>query len=95
MQQENTLNKFSEGSIREIYFIVPGEVIPKGRPRFTRSGHAYTPKRTTDYETKVKAHYLTEYPYGLAFENEPLDSRYRTDRRAYSATRRATARNAS
>ena len=73
MQQGKCSKKDTEGSIREIYFIVPGEVVPKQRPRFTRSGHAYTPKRTTDYETKVKAHYLTEYPYGLAFENEPLE----------------------
>ena len=28
--------------------------IPKGRPRFTRSGHSYTPKRTKDYEKLIK-----------------------------------------
>jgi len=28
--------------------------IPKGRPRFTRSGHSYTPKRTKDYEKIIK-----------------------------------------
>ena len=62
-----------EKNIKEIYFIVPGEVVPKGRPRFTRSGHAFTPKRTTDYETKVKSYYVTEYPYGKAFEDESLE----------------------
>lgn len=28
--------------------------IPKGRPRFTRSGHTYTPKKTKDFEENVK-----------------------------------------
>lgn len=34
--------------------IIPGECVPKGRPRFTRSGHAYTPKKTKDYEKLVQ-----------------------------------------
>ena len=34
---------------------VPGEPVPKARPRMTRSGHVYTPKRTADYEAAVKA----------------------------------------
>lgn len=38
----------------EISFTVEGEVVPKGRPRMTRSGRVYTPKRTKDYELKVK-----------------------------------------
>ena len=28
--------------------------MPKGRPRFTRSGHAYTPKTTRLYEQKIR-----------------------------------------
>jgi Holliday junction resolvase RusA-like endonuclease len=40
--------------LNEISFTVDGEVIPKGRPRMTRSGRVYTPKRTKDYELKVK-----------------------------------------
>lgn len=75
MKKSIRLNDYEDGSMetKDIYFVVPGEVVPKGRPRFTRSGHAFTPKRTTDYETKVKAYYLTEYPYGKAFESEPLE----------------------
>lgn len=49
-----------------VYFIVPGEVIAKGRPRFSTVGgyaKAYTPKRTTDYEKKVRECYLAEAPY--------------------------------
>lgn len=29
--------------------------VPKGRPRFTRDGHAYTPKETRDYERAVRS----------------------------------------
>lgn len=34
-------------------FEVLGAVVPKGRPRFTRFGSVYTPKKTTDYEKHV------------------------------------------
>jgi Holliday junction resolvase RusA-like endonuclease len=33
-------------------FEVPGPVVPKERPRFSK--HAYTPKRTRDYERHVQ-----------------------------------------
>ena len=39
-------------------FIVTGKLRGKGRPRFTRSGIAYTPKETTEYEKRVKYEYL-------------------------------------
>ena len=35
-------------------FIIDGKPIAKGRPRFTRNGHTYTPKKTADYEKKIK-----------------------------------------
>ena len=34
-------------------FTVYGEPVAKGRPRFTRQGRAYTPKKTHDYEDEV------------------------------------------
>ena len=34
-------------------FRVYGEPVAKGRPRFTRQGRAYTPKKTHDYEDEV------------------------------------------
>lgn len=37
-----------------IKFEVEGEVVPKGRPRFTRTGHTYTPIKTVVYEQRVK-----------------------------------------
>lgn len=32
---------------------IPGRPVPKGRPRFSRSGHAYTPEKTRQYEELV------------------------------------------
>lgn len=34
-------------------FTVHGNPVPKARPRVTRTGHAYTPKPTADYERLV------------------------------------------
>ena len=39
-------------------FIVPGKPKGKGRPRFTRQGHCYTPKTTADYEAMILWRYL-------------------------------------
>lgn len=35
-------------------YIIDGEPVAKGRPRFTRRGHTYTPKKTADYENHIK-----------------------------------------
>ena len=35
---------------------IHGEPVAKGRPRHTRNGHTYTPKKTRDYEALVKKH---------------------------------------
>ena len=37
----------------QVIFSVYGECVPKGRPRFTRQGRTYTPKKTHDYESEV------------------------------------------
>ncbi len=43
-----------EQSIKKsITFEVVGEPKGKGRPRFTRSGHTYTPQATKDYERHI------------------------------------------
>ena len=39
----------------ELFF--PFEPIPKGRPRVTKRGHAYTPQKTRDYEKSIKEFY--------------------------------------
>lgn len=40
-----------------VCFSVPGKPQGKGRPRFARSGHTYTPDRTAEYEERVKLAY--------------------------------------
>lgn len=37
----------------KVKFTIPGVPVPKARPRVVR-GHAFTPKKTKDYETLVK-----------------------------------------
>lgn len=44
-------------------FEVVGEVIGKGRPRFTKQGRTYTPKKTLDYERAIKIAYTNKYTY--------------------------------
>lgn len=42
-----------------IEFTVPGQPVPKGRPKFARRGsfvQAYTPEKTASYENLVKVH---------------------------------------
>lgn len=41
-----------------IQFVVYGEPVAKGRPRFSKRGFAYTPEKTTNYENLVKLSYL-------------------------------------
>lgn len=43
-----------------VNFCVPGPPVGKARPRVTRSGHAYTPQRTKDYERLVRECYLSQ-----------------------------------
>lgn len=35
-------------------FTIPGAPVGKARPRVTRTGHAFTPKKTTSYEAMVR-----------------------------------------
>lgn len=35
---------------------IEGDPIPKGRPRHGRSGHSFTPKRTSDAEQVIRDH---------------------------------------
>lgn len=53
---------------------VPGEPYGKGRPRFG-NGHAYTPKKTADYEQRLKSEWLKQakgfkFPQGVALALE-------------------------
>lgn len=50
-------------------FVIPGEPVAKGRPRMTRTGHAYTPSKTRLYEEHIrdlwKKKTVAEPPTGL------------------------------
>lgn len=41
-----------------IIFTIPGRPQGKARPRFTRTGHAYTPKATHDYEETIREAFI-------------------------------------
>ena len=43
---------------KRITFVIKGEPRGKGRPRFTKSGHAYTDEKTKEYECLVWQSYL-------------------------------------
>ena len=47
--------------MKSISFKVPGKAIGKQRPRVTRRGHAYTPKKTKEYEKHIQACFLEEH----------------------------------
>ena len=44
-----------------LQFIIDGTAVPKQRPRITRGGQAYTPKKTRDYEGRVRKAFLSSY----------------------------------
>ena len=49
--------------MNDVFFFVPGEVVGKGRPKFSTQGRfvkAYTPAKTTNYENLVKLSYQAE-----------------------------------
>ena len=43
-------------------FEIDGEPVGKGRPRFTRGGHAYTPEKTANYETLIRLAFQESFP---------------------------------
>lgn len=44
-----------------IRFVVDGTAVPKQRPRITRGRQAYTPKKTRDYEERVRRAFRSSY----------------------------------
>lgn len=56
----------------ETVFVVYGEPQGKARPRFTRTGRTYTPKKTVDYECEIRAAFqradgvITELPVSVS-----------------------------
>ena len=42
-------------TLNQVEVEVSGQPIGKGRPRFTKAGHAYTPTKTREYEKRIQA----------------------------------------
>lgn len=55
-----------------IHFVVFGEPQGKARPRVTRYV-TYTPKKTMEYEQKIRCAFLTEFDGGFWDKDIPLD----------------------
>lgn len=53
--------------MKDYIFTVKGQPKGKGRPRFTKNGHVYTPESTRIYEEEIKIRYQEKY------KNEMLD----------------------
>lgn len=49
-------------------FEIDGEPVGKGRPRFTRSGHAYTPDKTANYEALIRLAFQENFPGFVPWE---------------------------
>ena len=52
--------------------VIYGEPIPQGRPRFTKSGHAYDPQRSQNYKQLVRfwvTQHLKKIPGFKPYEN--------------------------
>ena len=59
-------------SVVTVEFAIDGPPVGKGRPKFTRRGHTYTPEKTRTYERRVKEEAL------VAMANQKLQA---TDRK--------------
>ena len=70
-------------SVTSFAFVVHGPPVPKGRPRMWSGGHAYTPKRTRDYEARVKDRARASVP-----SDWPKDKQYSLTIKVYRHTKR-------
>lgn len=70
---------------------IPGEPVPKGRPKFTSQGHAYTPKRTKDYESLVKQHIMLQGGYPVDYPVEVTIRIYKSIPKSWSKAKKALA----
>jgi len=55
----------------DIVFEVPGRPRGKGRPRFTKAGHAFTPKTTKDYEESIRSAFKESEMGHIAILDKP------------------------
>lgn len=60
-------------NVDEVKFVVVGNIIGKGRPKFRRVGEytqTYTPKRTAEYENLIRMEYESQIGHGVFFEKD-------------------------
>ena len=62
LQAEGVLDEVRPATYRSVLLKVSGDPIPKGRPRTTKTGHTYTPKRTKEYEAEIGGEWLKLRP---------------------------------
>ena len=55
--------------MKKFTITIPITPVPKARPRFTRYGHTYTPKKTADYE-KAIAEYWRQATHNFKYDRE-------------------------
>lgn len=55
-----------------LHLVIPGDPVGKGRPRFTRTGITFTPKRTRNHEAYVRSLFVQKYPRHVPLEG-PLE----------------------
>lgn len=56
-------------NVKKFNITIPMTPVPKARPRFTRYGHTYTPKKTADYE-KAIAEYWRQATHNFQYDRE-------------------------
>ena len=56
-------------NVKKFNITIPITPVPKARPGFTRYGHAYTPKKTADYE-KAIAEYWRQATHNFKYDRE-------------------------
>lgn len=72
---------------------IPGEAVPKGRPKFTRQGRAYTPAKTRKYENLVKKHIMLQGGKPVDYPVEVTIRIYRSIPKSFSKKKREQAIN--
>lgn len=72
-------------------FTVPGEPKGKGRPRVTRSGHAFTPKDTVMYENLVRTSFRQAYPDHIPLTDKEITAEIRAFYGMPKASKKKTA----
>lgn len=56
-----------------ISLVIPGDPVGKGRPRFSRHGHAYTDEKTRRQEKRIKGLFVEKYGSDFTPLDGPLE----------------------